>query len=233
MVRSAGARGSRPGSDCAAGRRRSARARPRRSSTATPARRRPVTRIASACGPSSSSGRLRCSRTPRSTCATASMPEALHDVDEQSELDAPALDERQRLEQRAPPGVLAGERLHDVGELGEQRREQRAGDELGDAPAAGRRHRATAGGSTPFTSTTSGSVSSGSTSRVTKCGAEVADVGVEPAHEVAAARVQRLPQRVALARSARELGEDRRRRRRRVRPPSAALRRWRRSSRRR
>ena len=79
---------------------------------------------------------MRCSRTPRSTCAIASTPEALDDVDEEAELDAPSLDERQRLEHLAPAGVLARERLHDVGELREQRRQQRPGDELGDAAAA-------------------------------------------------------------------------------------------------
>ena len=38
-------------------------------------------------------------------------------------------------------------------------------------------------------------------------GAEVAEVGVEPAEEVAVARVQRLPQRVALARARPGLGQ--------------------------
>ena len=47
-------------------------------------------------------------------------PEALHDVDEQSELDAPAFYEREHFERVAPRGVLTAERLHDVGELGEQ-----------------------------------------------------------------------------------------------------------------
>ena len=39
-------------------------------------------------------------------------------------------------------------------------------------------------------------------------GAEVPDVGVEPAHEVAVAHVERLPQRIALAGAAWQLGED-------------------------
>ena len=65
--------------------------------------------------------------------------EALDDVDEQAELDAPPFDERQHLERVAPARVLAAERLHDVGELREQQRQQRPGDELGDAAAAGRR----------------------------------------------------------------------------------------------
>ena len=36
------------------------------------------------------------------------------DVDEESELDAPPLDERHRVEHLAPTGVLAGERLDDL-----------------------------------------------------------------------------------------------------------------------
>ena len=59
------------------------------------------------------------------------------EVDEQPDLDAPALDERHRLEQRAPARVLAGERLHEPGEVREQRGEQRPGHELGDPPATG------------------------------------------------------------------------------------------------
>ena len=85
-----------------------------------PARRSAVTRIASACGPSSASGLLRCSRTPRSTCAIASRPKRSTRSIEEPELDAPTFDERQRLERVAPARVLAGERLHHVGELREQ-----------------------------------------------------------------------------------------------------------------
>ena len=44
------------------------------SMSVSPARRNAVTRIDVACGPSSSSGRLRCSRTPRSTWAVAPSP---------------------------------------------------------------------------------------------------------------------------------------------------------------
>ena len=63
--------------------------------------------------------------------------DARHDVDEEPDLDAPALDERHRLEHVAPAGVLAAERLDESGELGEEHREQRTGDQLGDAAAAG------------------------------------------------------------------------------------------------
>ena len=104
-----------------------------------PARRSAVAMIASDCAASSSSGRLRCSRDAEVDLRDRVAPEALDDVDEQPELDAPTFDERQHLERVAPRRVLAAERLHDVGELREQQREQRAGDELGDAAAAGRR----------------------------------------------------------------------------------------------
>ena len=69
--------------------------------------------------------------------------EARDEVDEQPELDAPPFDERHapRAASRRP-AYSPAERLHEVGELREQRREQRAGDELGDAAAAGRRRRA-------------------------------------------------------------------------------------------
>ena len=63
----------------------------------------------------------------------------------------------------APPGVLAAERLHEAGELREQRREQRAGDELGDAPAAGRLAVQRAAVVALHERRSSGSVSSGST----------------------------------------------------------------------
>ena len=66
-----------------------------------------------------------------------SIPNADDDVDEQPELDAPPLDERHRVEHLAAAGVLAGERLDDLGEGREEMREQRPGDELGDAPASG------------------------------------------------------------------------------------------------
>ena len=127
--------------------------------------------------------------------------EALDEVDQQPELDTPPLDERQHLERFAPARVLAAERLHDVGELREEQREQRARDQLGDAAAAGRRAFVGAVVVAPSRSTTSGRASSGSTQRGHVVGREVAEVGVEPADDVAPALVQRLPQHVALART--------------------------------
>ena len=73
--RSAGARAPRPRPPRARSRRCSGRARPTPARSETsPARRSAVTRIAVACGPSSASERLRCSRTPRSTCAVGASP---------------------------------------------------------------------------------------------------------------------------------------------------------------
>ena len=61
-------------------------------------------------------------------------PEALGEVDEQAEVDAVALDEGHLLERLTPAGVLAGEGLHDGGEVREQQRQHRPGDEFGDPP---------------------------------------------------------------------------------------------------
>ena len=126
--------------------------------------------------------------------------EALDDVDEQPELHTPTLHEREHLERVAPRRVLAAERLHDVGELREQQREQRPRDELGHAAAAGGR---------AFERTRVARLHEHGVGvddeRLEqprdRVGSEVAEVGVEPAEEVALARVQRLPQRVALART--------------------------------
>ena len=93
--------------------------------------------IASACGASSESGRLRCTRTPRSTWAIAPSPKRVGHVDEQGEVDAVPLDERQLLEHLAAARALTGQRLQHGREVGEQDRDQRPGHELGDpAPLA-------------------------------------------------------------------------------------------------
>ena len=146
-----GPTGSRAGS-ASGGARRRGRARPRprpprRSAAAPPPRLRrsprparssTVDRIAIAESASSSSGRLRCSRTPRSTCPRPRMPTRRQHVDQQRDLDPPPLDHRHRLEQLPPPGVLAGQRLGEPGQLGEEPAEQRAGDELAHPSPTGR-----------------------------------------------------------------------------------------------
>ena len=60
----------------------------------------------------------------------------VEDVDEQADLDGVAGEERQLLEQRAAAGVLAGQRLDDARQLGEEQVDERPRHELGDAPAA-------------------------------------------------------------------------------------------------
>ena len=133
-------------------------------------------------------------------------PEPFDEVDEQPELHAPTFDERNDFERAAPRRVLTAERLHDVGELGEEQREQRSRDELGDAAAARGRtlerarvvrldeHRV-------------GLREQRSAQPLDVLAAEVAQVGVDPADDVAVARVQRLPHRVALARPGAGLGQ--------------------------
>src|SRR5262249_42940680 len=60
------------------------------------------------------------------------------DVDQQAQLDAVPGGESQLLQQLAPAGVLAGERLHDAGQIRQEEVEHRARDQLGYPPAAGR-----------------------------------------------------------------------------------------------
>ena len=169
-----------------------------------------VAMTASACGPSSSSGRLRCSRTSEIDLRDRVAAEALDDVDEQSELDAPAFDEGQHFECPATRRVLAAERLHDVGELREEQRQQRARDELGDAAAAGRRAFERSARTCAFTNIDVGVGEQRRAQALDVLAAEVAQVGVEPADDVASARVQRLPHRVALAATRSGRREDRR-----------------------
>src|SRR5439155_23509013 len=60
---------------------------------------------------------------------------ALDDIDEEAEVDAVALDERDLLEELAAARVLAGKRLGEHRQLREEERDQRTGDQLGDPPA--------------------------------------------------------------------------------------------------
>ena len=63
-------------------------------------------------------------------------PEAGVRVEQQPDLDAVPARERHRLQQLAGRRVLPAQRLHHPGQLGPQRGEQRAGEQLGDAAAA-------------------------------------------------------------------------------------------------
>ena len=164
---------------------------------------------ASACGPSSSSGRLRCSRTSRSTCATASRPNrSTTSTSNPSSTPQPSTNGSTSSALRRGR-VLAAERLHDVGELREQQREQRPRDELGDAAAARGRAFERAGG-VRLHEHRVGLREQRRAQPFDVLAAEVAQVGVDPADDVAGARVQRLPHRVALARARPGLGQHRR-----------------------
>ena len=68
--------------------------------------------------------------------AEALDPDPLGDVDQVPDLDRVAGEERDLLEQRPPPGVLAGERLDQPGQLREEEVDQRPRDELRDPAAA-------------------------------------------------------------------------------------------------
>ena len=165
-----------------------------------------VWRTASACGPSSSSGRLRWRRRPRSTWAIASVPAHLGDVDQQAEVDAVALHEREPLEERRRPAyspesgctieaswgnraAITGRAISSVtrpppwglpssGPVVEALHEVdvRAGEQ--------RAHQAD-----------------------DEVGGEVADVGVAPGDEVAAGRGHGLVERLALALAGPQLGQ--------------------------
>ena len=65
--------------------------------------------------------------------------DGLGHVDDHADLDPVAPHERQRLEQRAAAAVLARQRLHDRRQVREERGDERAGHQLGGAPAADRR----------------------------------------------------------------------------------------------
>ena len=125
------------------------------------------------------------------------------------ELDAQALHERDRLEDLAAARVLTGERLHEAREFGEQQGDERARDEFGDA--------ATAGGLPVQGPAVEALHEPGlglGEERADEAGdemlLEVPDVRIDPADDVAAARVDRLPHRVALAAARTGLREDRR-----------------------
>ena len=94
-----------------------------------------------------------------------------------------------RLEHVAPPGVLAGERLDDARRAAGRACESSGrAIELGDAPAAGRLAVQRPAVVALHERRRRGSSSSGASRRGHEVGPEVADVGVDPAHEVAVGR---------------------------------------------
>ena len=94
--------------------------------------------MARACGPSSASGRLRCTRWPRSHWTMAGGAEPVGYVDQQAQVDAVAADEGDGFEHVAAGGALAGERLGESRQMREKEGDQRSGHQFGhSAPFAG------------------------------------------------------------------------------------------------
>ena len=133
--------------------------------------------------------------------------DALHDVHEQSDLDTPPFDEGHLLEQRALTRVLAAQRLDEAGEFWEQHGEQRARNEFGDPSATGRLTMQR----TAVVALDERDVGVGdqrSEQPADEVMAEVADIGIHPADDVASRCVQGLPHCVALAAPGSGLGQD-------------------------
>ena len=168
------------------------------SSASRPARCNAIAMIASDCGPSSSTGRLRCSRVPRSTWATASRPNrSTTSTSNASSTPHPSTNgSTSSVLRRAAYSPASGCTMS--ASFGKQQRQQRAGDELGDASSTRGRafertrverlheHRA-------------GIVEQRPAEPFDVLAPEVAEVGVEVANDVAGARGEGLPQHVALA----------------------------------
>ena len=100
------------------------------------ARARAARRMSVAWGRSSDKGRLRCTRTPRSTWAMVPTPKTGGHVDQQGQLDGVAVGQPALLQHRPGRGRLAGQRLLDGGQVGEEQIDDRLGHQLGDPPAA-------------------------------------------------------------------------------------------------
>jgi hypothetical protein len=133
--------------------------------------------------------------------------EAVHHIEQQPDLDAPSLDERDCLDDRPARGVLAREGLHEAGEERKEIGEDGPRHELGDAATA-RRVAVQRAPVEALDHPDAGIVEQRREQPGDEVGAEVADVGVDPAHDVAVADVQRLPHRVALPASGGKLGHQ-------------------------
>ena len=138
-------------------------------------------------------------------------PGVLEDVDEQADLDGVAGEERQRLEQRPPAGVLPGQRLDDARQLGEEEVDERPCHQLGDAPAA-LRLQGVALADRPLVEALHVLELRLDEQRaeqaVDEARLDVADVGVDPGDDVPVEHVEALPERLALAAEGAELGQD-------------------------
>src|SRR5688500_16942245 len=129
-------------------------------------------------------------------------PGLIEDVDEQSDLDRVAGEEGQRLEQLAPSGVLARERLDHARQLGEEEVDERACHQLRDAAAALGLERV-AGPDRSLVETLDvldlRLRQEGTDEPVDEPRLNVADIGVDPGDDVAVEHVEALPQRLTLA----------------------------------
>lgn len=119
-------------------------------------------------------------------------------VEEQAQVDAVALDERELLEQAATACVLAAQRLDDAGEMREEQGDHRSGGQLGDAAAT-----VSPGLERPVVEALDERDVGLGQQRPDETDdeplGEVGDVGVAPDDEIAGGGVERFPQRVALA----------------------------------
>ena len=150
-------------------------------------------------------------------------PEAGLDVDQQAQVDAVALDEGQLLEHLASAGVLAGQRLDERRQLREQQADTtgRATSSVTRPPPTGSLV-APGARRSPSRSRRRCRVSSGPSRPTTKSGSKLRTSASHQTIEVAAGRVERLPQRLALAVAVRRSRSGSRRPRRTVAPASAA-----------
>ena len=155
---------------------------------------------------------LRCTRRFRSTCPIDRSPILQEQIDQQAGLDAVAGEERQLLQHGPPPGLLAGQRLDQAGQLWVEQVEQRPGRQLGHAPAARRLEHAAWPTDRPlvepFDELDALVLQQRADQPVDEARVDVADVGVDPGDDVALQDVQALPERLALAPVAAVLRQD-------------------------
>ena len=137
---------------------------------------------------------------------------AVEHVDEHAQLDAVAGDERDGLEQLAARGELAGERLHEPGQLRPGEVEERAGDELAH-PAAAVDVDGAVTDQRPVVEALdegdAGIVEQRAEQPGDEARLDVTEIGVDRGDEVAGARGEALPQRLALAVRGSEIGHHR------------------------
>ena len=133
-------------------------------------------------------------------------------VDEQADVDAVAVLERQLLQQRAPGRDDAAQRLAEAGQFGEEDLEHGLGGELGDAAAAAAEARLHEVGLAALQR---------GAQVAHDAGAQAGEVAVEIGHEVALRRQQAVVHRRALAEHG--AGDDARHR---PRAPAPRCRRW-------